>query len=125
MARGSPRAGVRLRRANPRRVQEKIPLASRKLNLFVSPKRLWLAAVHGATALPWPCPVRAKRATRQSPAMLGMKRGSQSFATCAQSNRADLRGSTSFLRQGFWVRAVWPDQIALPNRAFAFRLRLE
>jgi hypothetical protein len=27
--------------------------------------------------------------------------------------------------QSFRVRAVWPDQDALPNRAFALRLRLE
>jgi hypothetical protein len=44
---------------------------------------------------------------------------------CAQSSRAGVRGSASFCIFEFLVRAVWSDQWALPNRAFALRLGLE
>jgi hypothetical protein len=43
----------------------------------------------------------------------------------AQSSRAGVRGSASFCIVRFLVHAVWSDQCALPNRAFALRLGLE
>jgi hypothetical protein len=61
---------------------------------------------------------------RESPAMQSMKRGLSSLLMYAQSCRASVRGSASLCVVRFLVRPVWSDQCALPNRAFALRLRL-
>ena len=51
--------------------------------------------------------------------------GARHHFRSTQQSRAGSRGSASLGSVRFLVRAVWPDQFALPNRAFALRLRLE